>query len=150
MSNVLARFRGISEMEFYKVADDLRTELSTFLMNDKNVPKKWRAVISYPIIDLVQLMFDCMTDANSIYPYTPELVEERKRLQQMRIRCCDKIFERLQHAMRVVWWDRLHRDETSPERRRLEYHLDKIGDMLEREEKLLNGWRNSTKLLRRR
>lgn len=137
-------------MEFYKVADKLRTEMSQFLMNDKNIPKKWRSVITYPVLNIVQAMFDCMVDANDIYPYTPEQVVERKELQQVCIRCCDRIFERFQYTMNVVLNERLHQDETSKERRRLEYHLDIIGDLLEREERLLKGWKNSTKLLRRK
>lgn len=137
-------------MEFYKVADDLRTELSMFLMNEKNVPKKWRSVITYPVINILQAMMDCIVSANRIYAYTPELVEKRKALQDLCIDYCEKIFERMQYAMRVVWWERLHRAESNTERLRLEYHLDKIGELLDREERLLNGWKSSTKLLRRK
>ena len=137
-------------MEFYKVADKLRTEISVFMMNDKNIPKKWRSVITYPVINLMQAMFDCMIDANGIFPYTPELVAQRKALQQMCINYCEKVFERFQYAMNTVMWERLHRDENNTERRRLEYHLDEIGGLLDQEERLLRGWKNSTKLLHRK
>lgn len=149
MSNVFAREQGISDMEFYRVADKLRTEISVFLMNDKNVPKKWRSVITYPIINLTQAMLDCIIDANAIYPYSNELVERRKALQQLCINYCEKIFERFQYVMNTVMCERLHRDENNTERRRLEYHLDEIGALLEKEERLLHGWKNSTKLMRR-
>ena len=42
MSNVLSRFRSISEMEFYKNAVELRCALSGFVMQEKYIPKKWR------------------------------------------------------------------------------------------------------------
>lgn len=147
MSNVLARMRGVSEMEFYHVADDLNTELTTFLMSEKNVPKKWRAVYSYPVLLLMENLFDSMEAANRIWPHSDAEVIERKRLQSQCIECCDKIYGKLQRAMRVVWWQKLHMDEASPERCRIEYHLTAIGEMLEREESLLIGWRKSTKLI---
>ncbi len=137
-------------MEFYKVADKLRTETSSFLMNDKNIPKKWRSVVTYPILNLIQDMFDCMVDANDVYPATPEMAAERKGLQQMCIRYCERIFERFQFAMNAVLKDRLNREETNTERRRLEYHLDIIGNLLEQEERLLKGWKNSTKVIKRK
>ena len=39
MSNVLSRFRSISEMEFYKNAVELRCALSGFVMQEKYIPK---------------------------------------------------------------------------------------------------------------
>lgn len=137
-------------MEFYKVADDLRAEISHFLMSEKNVPKKWRSVITYPMLNMMQDLFDCMTEANCIYPYTEEEVEHRKSLQKKCITYCEKLYERMQYAMRVIWWDRLHQNEESTERRRLEYHIGIIGDLLDKEEILLKGWHKNTKLLSRR
>lgn len=148
MSNVLARLQGVSDMEFYRVALDLNTELSAFLMSEKNVPKKWRSVYVYPVLTTMENLFDLMEDANAIWANTDELVEERKRIQKECITCCSKIYGKLQRAMRVVWWQKLHRDESSPERCRIECHLSMIGDMLDREEALLTGWRKSTKLIK--
>lgn len=48
MSNVLSRFRSISEMEFYKNAVELRCALSGFVMQEKYIPKKWRPILAYP------------------------------------------------------------------------------------------------------
>lgn len=142
--------RGVSEMEFYRVAVDLNTELSSFLMSEKNVPKKWRSVYVYPVLSMMDSLFDCMEDANAIWPYPDEAVDERKRLQKCCINYVIKIYGKLQRAMRVVWWQKLHMDESSPERLRIEFHLTKIGDLLDREEALLTGWRKSTKLLHRK
>ena len=148
MSNVLARFRGISDMEFYANAEKLYGELSRFLMNDNYVPKKWRTVHAYPIIAMTDSLFDLMEDANGIYPVTEDEVAERKRIQKQCINTCEKIYGRLQRVMLVVWWDTLHRAEEDAERQKLEKHLTEIGDMLDKEVTLLKGWRRSTKLLK--
>ena len=154
MSNVLARQRGISDMEFYHTADDLRTELSALLMRDNVIPKKWRHVITYRALNILQDLFDCMHEANRIYPYTPEEVTERKRLQQKCISCLDGIYEVMQNAMRNVWWQKLHAvnketGQPTKERLLLEKHITDIGNLLDREEMLLVGWKRSTKLLKR-
>lgn len=150
MSNVLARERGISEMEFYRNAALLHRELCAFLMNDKNVPKKWRSIYAYPIINMMEAMFDLMEDANNIYPYTEGKVEERKELQQKCVGYCFKIYGKLQRAAIVIWWSKLHADEDNSERIRIENHLNDIGEMLDREITLLSGWRRGTKLLHRK
>lgn len=150
MSNVYAKDRGITHMEFYKVACTARKEISHFLMNDKNIPKKWRSVATYPIINMLNAMLDCIIDANDIIPYKPELVADRKELQRICIRYCDKIFERFQYIQDVILYNTLSCDETSKERQRLEYHLDIIGNLLSDERALLTRWRNSTKLVNRK
>ena len=147
MSNVLARFRGISDMEFYANAETLYKELSRFLMNDNYIPKKWRTTHAYPIIALMDTLFDTMEDANAIYPTSEDEVKVRKELQRECVLCCEKIYGRLQRAILVIWWDTLHRDEDDPGRQKLETHLTEIGNILDQEIKLLKGWRKSTHLL---
>ena len=137
-------------MEFHANAQKFYTELSKFLMNDKNVPKKWRSVATYPILNMVDTLFDMLEDANSVFPYSEETVEERKNLQKACIVQCEKIYGRLQRVMLTVWWDTLHRDEANSERMRLEKHLIELGELLDREITLLKGWRKSTKLLQRK
>lgn len=153
MSNVLARKRGISEMEFYGTAENLRNELSSLLFRDKAVPKKYRANVTYPALASVNKMMTLMHKANRIFPYTPEQVDRRKELQQECIDCLDNIYEIMQYAMRNVWWQRLHAvnkqtGEPTVERQHLEFHLAVIGDLMDREERLLIGWKRSTKLLK--
>ena len=154
MSNVLKRFQGISEMEFYHTADDLRTELSSLLYRDKVVPKKYRTNVTYRAIDAVNRMMALMHKANRIYAYTPEAVSRRKALQQSCMECLDEITEVLQYAIRNVWWQKLHAvnqktGEPTIERQHLELHLTDIGNLIEREEQLLRGWKRSTKLLKK-
>jgi hypothetical protein len=149
MSNVLERHRGISEMEFYRTAINIRHELTTFLMREKNVPKRWRSIYAYPIINASQAQIDLIVKANNIYPFKEEQVEERKHLQQGCIDYCDIIFERLQALMQDLWWDMLHRDNGDSDKKRIQNFIDSMGCMLVYEEDRLKGWRKSTKLLRR-
>ena len=58
MSNVLSRFRSISEMEFYKNATELRCALSGFVMQEKYIPKKWRPILAYPTVNLLNTMME--------------------------------------------------------------------------------------------
>lgn len=153
MSNVLARKRGISEMEFYKNANEIRTQVSALLMRDKIIPKKWRHNITYRALDIIEDMMEYMHEANRIFPYTDAEADERKRIQSLCIKCNDDLWELFQGAMQNVWWQKLHstNQEGNPtkERLALEYHLDEIGRLIDREEQLLIGWRRSTKVLKR-
>ena len=152
MSSVLERFRNISEMQFYETAQTIRHEIRTFLLNDKNIPKKYRSIYTYPIFNLVQEMIDYMVEANSIYTFTTDKVIERKQKFQNSINCIDKIYERLQGAIADVWWETLHSNPGDPgfaRRLQLEDHICKIAVLLVEEEKLLKGCKEKTKLLNR-
>lgn len=153
MSEVLKRKQGISEMEFYRNADNLRTELSAFLMREKVVPSKWRHLITDRALDHIEDMMEYMHDANDIFPFDPDELKERKRLQQCCISCCHKIGEVMQNAIRNVWWETLHatndKGEPTVKRLNLEFHLSEISRMLEFEETLLNGWKKSSRLMKK-
>lgn len=150
MSNVLERHRGISEMEFYVTAINIRHELTTFLMCEKNVPKRWRSVYTYPVINLSQAQIDLIIKANGVFTFKPEQVEYRKALQRECIAYCDIIFERLQSMMVDLWWDVLHRPDDDSDKTRIQKFIDNMGKLLVFEEDRLRRWRNSTKLLRRK
>ena len=136
-------------MEFYRNAVDLRHEMSLFLRNEKNVPKKWRALYTVPILKKVRQLLDDIVEANAIYPYTVEMLAQRHELQSGCIIMCEKLFDCLQELMEDLWWETLHKDENNAERRRLEYHINRISELLSREEILLKGWKKRTKLLQR-
>lgn len=153
MSSVLERFRSISEMQFYVTAQTIRHEIRAFVMNDKNVPKRYRSVYTYPIINLVQEMIDYIIDGNDVYTFTPDRVTERKQKFQLAINCIPKIYERFQGAIYDLWWDTIRSNPGQPgfaRRLQLEDAIFKIGKLLEEEEKLLKGCRDKTKLLNRR
>ena len=153
MSNVLERFRSVSEMEFYQNAVKIRYELSHFLMNEKNVPKRWRSIYTYPTINQVQSMIDIMKNANRIVAYTPELLETRKQMFQSAINMIDGIYEHLQSVLQDLWHDMLHTEPGKPGYQdwlRISKHVADIGTLLEREERLLKGCKAKSKLVKRK
>lgn len=152
MSNVLSRFRSISEMEFYKNAVELRCALSGFVMQEKYIPKKWRPILAYPTVNLLNTMMEHIIAANGIYPYSGgkldhELLHRRKELQAQAVADCEALFDRLQFIMDEFHFSRLNTglDMGITPQKELPAQLVYIGTLLEREETLLKDWRHNTK-----
>lgn len=152
MSNVLSRFRSISEMEFYKNAVELRCVLSGFVMQEKYIPKKWRPILAYPTVNLLNTMIEHIIAANGIYPYSGgkldhELLHRRKELQAQAVADCEALFDRLQFIMDEFHFSRLNTglDMGIAPQKELPAQLVYIGTLLEREETLLKDWRHNTK-----
>lgn len=152
MSNVLSRFRSISEMEFYKNAVELRCALSGFVMQEKYIPKKWRPILAYPTVNLLNTMMEHIIAANGIYPYSGgkldhELLHRRKELQAQAVADCEALFDRLQFIMDEFHFSRLNTglDMGIAPQKELLAQLVYIGTLLEREETLLKDWRHNTK-----
>ena len=153
MSNVLERFRSVSEMDFYVIGQQLLHETRSFLMSDEVIPKRERSIYTYPIIHLVQSMLDTMMAANRIYAYTMDEMIRRKQMFQASIDYIDPIYLRLQSAMNDLWKDALCCSKDDPryaKRVKLEKHLCIIGGLLVDEEARLKGLKNKTRLLKRR
>ena len=66
--SVLKRNRSESQLEFYNTATKVRAELTRFVMNEKVVPKRWRPVFTFPMVEHLIKLFDSITAANTIYP----------------------------------------------------------------------------------
>ena len=49
-------------MEFYKNATELRCALSGFVMQEKYIPKKWRPILAYPTVNLLNTMMEHIDD----------------------------------------------------------------------------------------
>lgn len=152
MSNVLSRFRSISEMEFYKNVTELRCALSGFVMQEKYIPKKWRPILAYPTVNLLNTMMEHIIAANGIYPYSGgkldhELLHRRKELQAQAVADCEALFDRLQFIMDEFHFSRMGTglDMGIAPQKELPAQLVYIGTLLEREETLLKDWRHNTK-----
>jgi len=141
MSNVLARKRGVSALEFYHAAEQMRGELTPFLMNDKYVPKHWRFVFSYPAFEIMRNLFSHMRKANNMYPYSEEQLAERKKYQQKAIDDCDELFDLLQHLMTTLFY--LKVDAMHP----IPHQLEAACEHLDRTQALLRAWKKSSKVL---
>ena len=148
MSSVLARYRNISEMEFYENMNKIQKEFYDLLMG-KSTPKKCKYTHVLPTMTAIEEALDCMVKANNIYPYEQELLDEKKELQNNCIRICDVLYRRLQSMINTVWYQKLHQAEDCKSRQMLEKRIERLSFMLEREEALLKGWRKKAKLLSR-
>lgn len=95
MSNVYARKRSLSELQFYKTGQQLQTEITKFVMNDKKLPKKWRLVIGNKLINTVDSMMDNIIAANSIFPTDEELLKKRSLYQTYANNNCFQIQNQL-------------------------------------------------------
>ena len=83
--SVLKNKRSESQLEFYHTATLIRTELTRFVMNEKIVPKRWRPVFTFPMVDKVIKLFDYITAANTIYPQNLREAERRRDYQTQAI-----------------------------------------------------------------
>lgn len=141
MSNVLARKRGISSMEFYRVCSELRTTLIAALMNENITPKRWRPIFTFPIAAMLDDLFGHLIAANGIYTNTPENVAERRRCQRYALNDLERIDDKLQELLVQLYYGKIDADHPIP------YALEKAGDLIDRADMLLKAWRRSTKLI---
>lgn len=134
MSNVLSRKRGLSELEFWKNANEIRAVFTRYLMNEKHVPKRWRPVFTFPGIDYARRLMEEVTAANSIYPTNETELAQRRYHQNEAIVAVEQI---IQHAQWMI--ETLDGVKVSD----FEY----LGELLFKETALLKAWRKSNKVL---
>ena len=59
--SVLKNKRSESQLEFYHTATLIRKELTRFVMEEKIVPKRWRPVFTFPMVEKVIRLIDYIT-----------------------------------------------------------------------------------------
>jgi hypothetical protein len=133
MSSVLTNRRSISELEFFQNAIALRTELTKFILNDKNVPKSYRLYFALPMKSKLTALMDNITAANTIYPINEHELEQRRDYQTKAIIVCEQILQELQYMISVL---PINVDRLNPE-----------VEMLLKEVALLKAWRKNSKVL---
>ncbi len=132
MSGVYAKDRKETKLMFHVVGQKLQIALTKFVMSDKNVPKKYRFIISQPLIAKVDEMMDHIVYANTIFPTTEEELADRKHHQQLAIICCYQLQNKLIRLIEVL--------QTKPSK--LAEALDSLGQ----EVILLKAWKKSSKI----
>ena len=142
MSSVLARFRKISEMEFYRSAYELRSKLTVALMNENIVPKRYRPIFTFPTLEIARHMIDHIIVAFNVYPNKPEFVDERRAFQKAAIDDVDMIDDQLQYLIETLFKGCIDADRPLPGA------IEECGELIDRVRPLLVAWRKSTKLLR--
>ena len=127
------RKRSISELEFWKTGSEIRAALTRFLMNENNVPKRWRPVFTFPGIDLARRLMEEVTAANTIYPTNAAELEQRRLHQNEAIVVCEQIVQHLQWLV-----------DTLPVK---VISLEVLVEMVNKEVALLKAWRKKNKIL---
>jgi hypothetical protein len=140
--SVLASKRGISDMEFYKNAVEIRNEVTDFLLRDfgiKNL-KESSDNVQWYINDERSFMMKTVRDmiinivrANNIYVYTTLDHDLKRAYQNLAINAVYTLYEEFANAFMRVQNVKLHK--------RCEYFLG----MLEKELILLKAWRKKNK-----
>ena len=127
--SVLKRNRSESHLEFYHTATIIRSDLTRFVMNEKIVPKRWRPIFTFPMIERVNRLMDNITAANTIYPQNLREAEARRDYQTAAIITVEQIFQLLQFMLDTL---SVNPDKFQP-----------ITEMLVKESALLRGWRKA-------
>lgn len=133
MSNVLARNRSVSELEFYKNAVEIRAILTRYFMNEKHIPKRWRPVFTFPGIELIITLMNEIIAAYNTYPYKAADLRRRRLHQTQAIIACEQIVQHLQWIIEV-----LEPDINS---------FAIVMELIDKEIELLKDWRRQNKLL---
>ncbi|MBO4738814.1 MAG: hypothetical protein J5606_04550 [Bacteroidales bacterium] len=134
MSQVYARNRNETELQFRVNAVDLQTELTTYLMKEKYLPKKWRYGIGYPLIAKADELVDNIIYANSIFPDSIEKANIRKQYITLAIANCQQIQNKIIRMIKCVETTKIEQ-------------MQKIIEKLTHEADLLIAWRKSTKII---
>lgn len=129
-------------MEFDRRARELRAKLTTMLMDEKIVPKRWRPIFTFPTLDMARSLIDHIIDANNIFPYKPEFVDARKAVQLLAIDDVDHIDDQLQYLVETLFYHKVSADQPLPP------ILEECGELIDQTRALLVGWRKSTKLVK--
>jgi hypothetical protein len=140
--SVLKNKRGLSQLEFYHNARELRKELTKLLVREFGLKKDndtlaW--VIEQFRNNITALLRDIMwniTAANTIYPVSREELETRRYYQNKAIIACEELFQELQYCNDVL-----------PVK--VSLFIPYI-DRIQTEIRLLKGWRKSNTQLAKR
>lgn len=127
--SVLKNKRSQSSLEFYHTATVIRAELTRFVMSEKNIPKRWRPVFTFPMVEKLHRLFDYITAANTIYPTNEHEAELRRDYQTRAIIIVEQIIQMLQYMITTLQIDI---DKLQP-----------VTELLLKESALLKGWRKS-------
>ena len=135
MSNVYARNRKETSMQFFVNALELQVEITKYVMKEKVLPKKWRYAIGYPLITKVDELVDNITYANSIYPVNEEELQQRKQYQTMAICNCFQIQNKLIRAEKCVQTVKIEQ-------------IERIIELIGKELEVLKAWKKANKIIK--
>lgn len=111
------------------------------LMNENITPKRWRPIFTFPISDMLDDLFGHLITANNIFPNSPERVAERKRMQQFALNDLERIDDKLQQLLSLLYYGHIDADHAMPTQ------LEEAGELIDRTDILIRSWKKSTKLI---
>lgn len=100
-------------------------------MNEKNVPKRWKFIFTFPLIKKGQKLVDMIAAANAIFPKNEHEYQLRKDYQQQGLIIIDQILQELQFMLDML--------SINPDK------MQTIVELCIKETKLLKSWRTSDK-----
>ena len=127
--SVLKRNRSESQLEFYNTATEIRATLTKFVMSEKNIPKRWRPIFTFPTVEKLLKLIDNITAANTIYPQNLREAQLRREYQTKAIITVEQIFQMLQFMLTTL---PINANK-----------LRNVVQLLDKEAGLLRGWRKS-------
>lgn len=92
--NNYRRTRRETQFDTLDIAVKLKHKISTYVMNERYVPKRWRYMNGKPAIDYARAIRDCISDSNDITlnkEQTPERLSKRLMLQEAALSYCNKL-----------------------------------------------------------
>lgn len=132
MSNVFSRYHKKTGVEYWDNLVEIEIMLTRFLMNDKNIPKSYRFVYTFPILQMLGRMWFYIEIVYRTYPNTPELLEKKKKAIDTALNFMETVISRLQMAVFTVCID--------------VNKMDTLGDLMEKESAMLRNVHKNCKL----
>ena len=132
--SVLKSKRNQSQLEFYHTATVIRAEITRFVMNEKIVPKRWRPIFTFPMVEKAIHLIDCIVAANTIYPQDEHEMQQRRDYQTEAIITVEQMLQLLQFMLTTL---NVEADKFQP-----------VTDLLVKESALIRGWRKSNKIVK--
>lgn len=132
MSNVFRRFHQPTGVEYWDNAMEIEIGLTRFLLNDKNVPKRYLYIYVVPTLNTLGRMWDWIVAAYTTYPTTPELLKKKQMSLHNALCGNEAVIQRIQRMIYVLPID-LNK-------------LDGLGELLDKESALLRNALKNCKL----
>ena len=95
MSTVLARYRDLSNYEYFTTAVRIRKEI-TALVTSSALPKSYRFVFAVPMAETARSIVHNLMTANAFYPNTEHNVCQRRHYMTLAVADCEQIMQDLQ------------------------------------------------------
>ena len=100
MSTVLARYRDLSNYEYFTTAVRIRKEI-TALVTSSALPKSYRFVFAVPMAETARSIVHNLVTANAFYPNTEHNVCQRRHYMTLAVADCEQIMQDMQYLIEL-------------------------------------------------